>query len=185
MKRSALLGTVATALVAAAVVAAPVASGLKRGESVTPFHPKHLAGPLAGTSNCFPCTFQNRPQAQIWVNGDNAKNVVALAGTLSKSMKTYSGKEFKGLVVFLTTPATAAKVEAEVKKAAKDPSLTGVGMALIDTKNEAVEAYNINTDPTVKNTVIVYKDWKVADSFVNLTAADTTKLEKAIAGITR
>ena len=54
-------------------------SGLGKGENVTPFHPKHIVGPLAGSSNCFPCTFQNRPQVQAWINGDDAKNVAKIA----------------------------------------------------------------------------------------------------------
>ncbi|MDX1931170.1 MAG: hypothetical protein SFU56_01055 [Capsulimonadales bacterium] len=185
MNRALLLTSLAALVTGAAVVAAPLSSGLKPGESVTPFHPKHLAGPLAGTSKCFPCTFQNRPQVQVWVNGDDAKNVTALAGTLSKAMKTYNGTEFKGLVVFVTTPQTAAKTEAFVRTAARNPALSGVGMAVIDSRDSAIEAYNINTAKDVRNTVIAYRDWKVADSFVNLTAADTARLEKAIAGITK
>jgi hypothetical protein len=185
MKPNVVMGTIASSLAAVAVLAAPLSSGLKPGENVTPFHPKHLAGPLAGTTNCFPCTFQQRPQVQVWVNGDSTKNVNALATTLSKAMKSYSAQEFKGLVVFLTTPQTASKVEATVKETAKNPSVSGVDLAVIDTKNEAIEAYNINTTTDVKNTVIVYKNWKVANTFVNLTATDTAKLESAIAGIAK
>ena len=85
-----------------AALAAPLASGLKPGENVTPFHPRHLAGPLAGSTNCFPCTFQNRPQVQVWINGDAPQNVATLGKTLSSAMKTYQGKEYKALVVFLS-----------------------------------------------------------------------------------
>src|SRR6476469_9661761 len=107
MTRPAVLGILAAAA-AIPAFAAPLASGLNLGERVSPFHPKHIAGPLAGTSNCFPCTFQNRPQVQVWINGDNGKNALAFAGTLSKAMKAYQGKEFKGLVVFATTTETEA-----------------------------------------------------------------------------
>ena len=48
-------------------------SGISVGENVTPFHPNHISGPLANSTNCFPCTFQNRPQVQVWVNGDDLK----------------------------------------------------------------------------------------------------------------
>lgn len=167
-------------------VAAP-SGGLKRGESVTPFHPKHLAGPLAGSTDCFPCTFQNRPQVQVWVNGDSLANVAGIAETLSSAMKTYKAKEFKGLVVFLTTPKNAKSVEAAVAEAAKKPELAGVGMAVLDVKDDAVSAYKINTAASTKNVVYVYKNWKVAETLVNLSgdAAGQKTLSSAIASITK
>ncbi len=174
----------ATALIATAVFAAP-GSGLKVGESVTPFHPKHLAGPLAGTTNCFPCTFQNRPQVQVWVNGDNKANVVALAKTLSAEMKEHSKQEFKALVVVLTAPSKMAQAEAMVKEAAKTAGTEGVAMAVLASNSEAVKAYSVNTDASVKNTVFVYKNWKVESKFVNLRSADAAKLVAAIDGITK
>ncbi len=186
MKRIAVLAALAAAI-ALPALAVGVNSGLKPGQLVTPFHPKHLAGPLAGSARCFPCTFQNRPQVQVWVNGDNTKNVLPIASTLSKAMKAHSGKEFKALVVFLTTPQTAAKTEALVKEAAKNPTTAGVGMALLDTKDEAVLNYKINTGADVKNTVFVYKDWKVQNTFVNLTANDKGlgDLNKAIENVAK
>jgi len=187
MTRSAILGAlVATAAIPA--LASPLASGLKPGERVSPFHPNHIAGPLAGTTNCFPCTFQNRPQVQVWINGDNGKNALAFAGMLSKAMKTYQDKEFKGLLVFVTTPQTAAAAEKTAKSVAVSPAATGVGVALIDSKNEAIDEYKINTAADVKNTVFVYKNWEVQDKFVNLSAATNDgrdKLEKSIAGIAK
>ncbi|GAB4469799.1 MAG: hypothetical protein OHK0029_42490 [Armatimonadaceae bacterium] len=186
MNRTFLIGAVAAA-VAIPAFAAGVTSGLKPGQSVSPFHPKHLAGPLAGTDKCFPCTFQNRPQVQVWVNGDDAKNVTTIASNLSKAMKTHSDKEFKALVVFLTTPQNATKTEALVKAAAKMPETKGVGMAILDSKDEAVSNYKVNTSADVKNTVFVYKDWKVANTFVNLKADNKGigELNQAITGITK
>jgi hypothetical protein len=186
MNRSAFVGLVAAAL-AVPAFAAPLNSGLKSGERVSPFHPKHLAGPLAGTTNCFPCTFQNRPQVQVWVNGDDAKNIVAIGKSLNKAMETHKDKEFKALVVFLTTPKTAAKVEATVKSAAKMPELSKIGMALLNAEDDAVEMYKVNTSADVKNTVFVYKNWQVAQNFVNLKgdAKGLESLNTAIAGITK
>lgn len=185
-KRVTVLGALAAAL-AIPSLAAGVNSGLKPGQQVTPFHPKHLAGPLAGSDKCFPCTFQNRPQVQVWVNGDSAKNVLPIATTLSKAMKAHSGKEFKALVVFLTTPQTAAKTEAAVQEAAKNPATSGVGMALLDTKDEAIANYKINTAADIKNTVFVYKNWKVENTFVNLKADDKGlgDLNKAIENVAK
>lgn len=176
------------ALVAAAIpaFAAPVASGLKPGERVTPFNPKHLAGPLAGTEKCFPCTFQNRPQVQVWVNG-KPESVLPIATSLSKAMQSHKDKEFKALVVFVTTPKTVAQTEAFVKKAAQNPAVAGVGMAILDKDNEAVANYKINTESDVQNTVFAYKNWQVQKSFVNLAGdkAGLTQLDGAIAEVTK
>lgn len=163
-----------------------VNSGLQPGERVTPFHPSHIVGPLAGTSNCFPCTFQNRPQVQVWVNGDDKANVVAFAKTLSKAMETHKDKEFKALVVFVAPKSKHAELSKTIKDGAKMMGATNVGMALIDPSNEAVENYKINLDKSVKNTVLVYKDWKVQKSFVNLKGdkAGIDELNAAITSIT-
>lgn len=186
MSRSTLIGGIAAVAVAIPAFAAPLSSGLKPGDSVTPFHPKHVAGPLAGTTNCFPCTFQNRPQVQAWVNSD-PKTAIAIASTLSKAIKSHEDKEFKGLVVFLTTPKNEKKMAETVSKAAKDPRVAGVGMALLRSDDDAVSHYAINTSSSVKNTVIAYKNWKVSETLVNLTgdAAGQKKLNNAIASITK
>ena len=177
------LAIAALGIAGIAALAAPLTSGLKPGENVTPFHPRHLAGPLAGSTNCFPCTFQNRPQVQVWVNGDSPQNVAAFTKTLSRAMDAHKGQEFKALVVFLTTPTTEAGVRAMVTAAAKKPELKGVGMALLDTNNEAVSAYKINL--SAKNTVFAYKNWQVASAFTNLPgdASGIQKLEGAISGL--
>lgn len=163
-----LLGSIfgAAAVGAVAAFTFGLNSGLNPGESVTPFHPTHVGGPLANTTNCFPCTFQNRPQVQVWVNGDDTKNVHAIAKTLNAAMG--ENKEFKALVVFVTDKAGAEKVATHLKEAAKMPEMDKIGIAYIDKSNEAISNYKINLDSQVKNTVFVYKNWKVEQKFVNL-----------------
>lgn len=165
---------------AVAAMAFTVDSGLKPGENVTPFHPKHLSGPLAKTDKCFPCTFQNRPQVQVWVNGDEMGNVHSIAKTLNKAMD--GNKDFKALVVFVTdgnNDALASKIE----KAAATPGLGAVGMAVLDKSNEAIKAYKINLE--AKNTVFVYKNWKVEQKFVDLKGDEKglAKLNEAIKSV--
>lgn len=173
MKKSFWVGIVAAAL-AVTAFAGGSSSGLKPGESVTPFHPKHLAGPLAGTTNCFPCTFQNRPQVQIWVNGDSPENVAKLAKALDDAMGKYQGKEFKALVVILTD-GNDSKAADMVKGLVKDKGLNRVGIALGDKNAEFVKDYKINIGKEIKNTVITYKNWTVAKNIVNL-STDATGL---------
>ncbi len=57
-----------------------------------------------------------------------------------------------------------------------------VGLALLKGKSdEAIGGYKINTDPSVKNTVIVYRNRKASAVFVNWTAKETKELNAAIA----
>ena len=160
-------------------------SGIGVGENVSPFHPKHISGPLANSTNCFPCTFQNRPQVQVWVNGDDLKNVQAIAKTLNGAMEKNS--EFKALVVFVTSKENSEKVAGAVKEASQMPGLGKIGMALIDKNDDSISNYKINLGGDVKNTVFVYKNWKVAQKFVNLKGDDKGlgELNGAIASIVK
>lgn len=139
-------------------------SGLAKGEKISAFHPTHVAGPLAKSTDCFPCTFQNRPQVQVWVNGDDMKNVLSIAKTLNEQMVNNS--EFKALVVVITDDAKG--VSAQLEAASKNKGLDKVGMAYLGKKDKAVGQYKINLADDVKNTVFVYKNWTVAEKFVNL-----------------
>jgi len=90
MKKGLMISGVALGV--ASMAMAFVESGLNVGENVSPFHPKHVAGALKGTDQCFPCTYQNRPQVQAWVtNGDKA-TIHAMAGALDKAMAKYAVK---------------------------------------------------------------------------------------------
>jgi hypothetical protein len=180
---------VAAAGVAALAVVAFAApkSGLNPGESISPFHPRHVVGPLAGTNNCFPCTFQNRPQVQVWVNGDNPQNVKQIAATLASAMGTHKASEFKALIVFVAENPGDGKLPLTLKQIAKETKADKVGMAIVGRDDEALSSYKINLDASVKNTVLVYKNWQVADKMVNLIADDKGKaaLSAAITKITK
>jgi hypothetical protein len=169
-------GAVATVALAATAFAFAPNSGLKPGEMVSPFHPKHVVGPLAGSENCFPCTFGNRPQVQVWINGDNDANVSSIAKTLGVAMDKYKSTEFKALVVFVTNNPNDAKLADKLKAVAKATKSEKVGMAIIGKSDSALQDYKINTSADVKNTVLVYKNKSVASSMVNL-KADTNGLK--------
>ncbi len=184
MKRTTIL--LGSAL-AAFALAKGVNSGLNKGEDVSPFHPNHFSGPLANTDKCFPCTFQNRPQVQVWVNGDSMENVAKIATKLGAEMKENEKAEFKALVVFVAEGDKAEKAKAAGLELVKKAGLKGVAMATISPSNEAIKAYKINVSPEVKNTVLVYKNWKVADKMVNLKAdaAGLKALDGAIESVAK
>lgn len=56
-----------------------------------------------------------------------------------------------------------------------------VGLALLKGKSdESLQGYKISTDPSVKNTVIVYRNRKATAVFVNWTPKETKQLNAAI-----
>lgn len=147
---------------------ASIDSGIAVGKTVTPFHPNHVSGPDKGTNNCPPCTYGNRPAVQVWVNGDDMKNVAVVAKTLNDAVKKNSGSEFKAFIIVLTDPANSKTVAGDLQKLAKDTGASDIGIAYLLKTDSAVKAYGINLSSDVKNTVLVYKNKKVASKFVNL-----------------
>ncbi|MDK3158862.1 hypothetical protein QPK87_20100 [Kamptonema cortianum] len=156
-------------------------SGLKVGESVTPFHPQHIAGPDKGTDTCPPCKYGNRPAVQVWVNGDANENVAAIANTLSARVAN-SKAELKGFVINLTRCDACVKATDTIAEMVKSKN---IGIAHLSSQDEAVTNYKVSTEADVKNTVFVYKNRKVAAKFVNLKAdaAGLKALNAAIDGI--
>lgn len=175
-----------TLIALSAVAFAGPNSGLKPGEAITPFHPTHVAGPLAGSTDCFPCTFQNRPQVQVWVNGDDSANVGKIVSTLNKAMEANKAKEFKAMVVILA-PAGKKGAYVSMVKGMISNLKQPTAVSVLEKNEDAVSAYKINTSAEVKNTVLVYKNWKVAETMTNLKAdeAGVKSLNAAIAKIAK
>lgn len=151
---------------AASMAMAFVNSGLAVGENVSPFHPKHVAGALKGTDSCFPCTYQNRPQVQAWVTNGDKETVHAMATALDKAMAKYSNKEFKAMVVIVAPKAAAAEIEKQAPMMQK--MWKNVSISYLSPDNPAVAAYKINLKAA--NTVFAYKNWTVAQKFVDVKA---------------
>lgn len=158
----------AAALAIPVVAMRPVDSGLKAGESVTPFHPNHVAGPLAGTKNCFPCTFKARPAIQVWVNGDSEENVIKLAKCLQENIDSHKDKEFKAMIVWIGPSTDCQACAGHLKSIAEKSGAKDVAFAVIGKDDPAIAAYKINLDKSVKNTLIAYKSWKVEANMVNV-----------------
>jgi hypothetical protein len=161
-------GVTAAALVASALALSSIESGLKAGESVSPFHPTFVAGPLVGEDACFPCTYKNRPQVQVWVNGESEETLVSIAKSLQQNVESHKGKEFQAMIVYVGPSKDCMSCATKLKAVAEKSGAKDVSFAVIGKKDEAVSAYKINLDPSVKNTVIAYKNWKVVSTAVNV-----------------
>jgi len=161
-------------------------SGLKVGEMVSAFHPKHVTGPHKGTDACPPCTFGNRPMVQVWVNGDELKNVAAIAKTLNAVQKEKSKSELKTFVIVLTDPAKVKETATLIEALAARTGANDVAMAYLPKNDGAIADYKVNIDSDVKNTVFIYRNRKVDTKIVNLKADEKglAELTKSIEKIT-
>jgi hypothetical protein len=163
---------------AAAMAMAFVNSGLEKGEMVSPFHPKHVAGALKGTDSCFPCTYKNRPQVQAWVtNGDQA-TIVGMAKALDGAMAKYGKQEFKAMVVIVAPKSAHSMIEKNA--GAMQGMFKNVSISYLSPDDAAVKAYKVNLK--AKNTVFAYKNWKVENKMVDV-AADEKGLASVAAAI--
>jgi F420-0:gamma-glutamyl ligase-like protein len=115
------------------------------------------------------------------VNGDDPKNIVAIAKNLQSEINKNKKAEFKAMIVVLGDKAALKPV---VKAAATEANTPDVAMAILPKTDEAVKNYKINLAADVKNTVFVYRNWKVSDSMVNL-KADTKGLNALNAAIAK
>lgn len=180
MKRTA-FGFAAALALALPVLAFSPTSGLKPGDMTSAFEPIHVAGPDKGTETCPVCKYGSRPAVQVWHNGDAAQNVVDLANHLDKKVAA-SKNEFKAFTVGIAD--TEAQRDAVVKIGGM---IEGghVGVTYLASSDPALKAYKINTDSSVKNTVIVYKDRKVVATMVNVKAdkAGLKALDAALAKV--
>jgi protocatechuate 3,4-dioxygenase beta subunit len=167
------------AAVAIPAIAFKLDSGLAVGESVTPFHPKHLSGPDKGTDTCPPCKYGSRPAVQIWANGETAENIAAFAKLLSAEVAD-SKADLKAFIINLA-PNESAEHSA-TKMATGAPA--NIGFAMLPSTDQAVKNYKVNTSNDVKNTVFVYRNKKVVAKFVNL-KADKAGLGQLVAAIDR
>jgi len=150
-------------------------SGPGVGDMVSAFEPTHVTGPDAGTNTCPVCKYGNTPAVQVWVNGDKLENVSKIADTLESAIKMQGSAKLKGFIVFIK-PKNESKdmVEGQLKMIASKCHLKNVGLVYVDgPKSEPIETYNINTNSSVKNTVLVYHNRKVNANFVNLQGDDS------------
>jgi bacterioferritin-associated ferredoxin len=162
----------AVAALATSVVAMRgIESGLKPGESVSPFHPKHLSGPLAGTDKCFPCTYKAAPQVQVWVNHDSVENCVKIANELQRAMDMHKAEKVQAMMVFVGMSKDCPGCLAHANEVIEKSDAKDVQFSVVGKDDEAVKAYKINLDKSVKNTVIAYKGWKVVTNVANVEGA--------------
>jgi protocatechuate 3,4-dioxygenase beta subunit len=181
-KKQILAGVLFTSLGVTALAGA-LSSGLRVGDNVSPFEPTHVTGPDKGTQTCPVCKYGATPAVQVWVNGDSIKNVVPIAKELNAKVE---GSKFRAFIVFLIDPKDEAQTTKTLTDIATKNKLQKVAFVVLDKTDRAVSAYKVNTSSQIKNTVIVYKDRRVTQKFVNLhsTKEGLGELQAAVTQVT-
>jgi protocatechuate 3,4-dioxygenase beta subunit len=170
-------------------LAHPPESGVPVGEMLLSIRPRHVSGPDRGTNVCPLCQYPDNPAVQVWVNGDDERNVAAIAAALDAQVGEKPAARLKAFVVY----ANAARqpddqLLARLEPVAARSGLKRVAFVFITSGDlVAVRDNSINVDPAVRNTVFVYKQRKVAAKFVNLTADSRglAALRAAVSAIVR
>ena len=108
------------------------------------------------------------PQIQVWINNDDSANVEKLVKTLNDAVIANKAKYLKAFFIFVDP--TGKKIEPKLADIAKRTNCNDVALAYLSPKDSAVKAYKVNLDPSVKNTVMLYRDRTVTSTKVNLVA---------------
>jgi len=172
--RSLITGFVAIAIVGVGLtlLAGPETprSGVEKGSILPAYNPTHVTGPDKGTATCPVCKYPRNPAVQVWVHTDDEKNVTAIAKELENIARSHSEAKFKPFVVFVNAKREDGEaLGARLQELGTRLGLEHVALAYLPGPDHpAVKGYGINTDPSVKNTVFVYKNRTVEAKFVNL-----------------
>lgn len=137
-------------------------SGLAVGQSVEPWTPLHVAGPDKGTRTCPVCTYLSRPAIVVFAKqGPNTRQLLVEVENL---LARHEKAELKGFVTLLDSTS------AELEQLAADEQIVLTSLCLPDaeTGEKDLAAYRVNSK--VDNTIIVYRDYKVVATFVDLEA---------------
>jgi protocatechuate 3,4-dioxygenase beta subunit len=147
-------------------------SGLRVGDEVVPWNPVHVAGPDRGTNACPVCTYLGRPAVLIFTK--EGANAAALAVRLEKLVGEHRNSELKGFVVVLDgRPERLSKLAADLK-------IAGIGLCHPDPRTREHDLRSYKIVPAADNTVLIYREYKVVATFVNLDAADWRRVEAAV-----
>jgi hypothetical protein len=154
------------------VASKPPLSGLAEGESVEPWTPVHVAGPDKGTRTCPVCTYLSRPAIVVFARqGANTNKLLAEVENL---LAKHGKDKLKGFVTVLD----ASPEELEQLATSEGIVLTSLCYPDPTTGEKDLAAYKIN--PKVENTVILYKDYEVVATFVDLNADDAAQLKEGV-----
>ena len=128
--------------------------------------------------------YGSRPAVQVWINSDSDADAAALAEALQKEVTANAGAQLKGFVIFDNPRAEPPSAMASrLNRIAASQPVPSIDLAYLGgPADENVREYQMNTDPAVRNTILLYRDKEVKAKFINLPAdaAGLAALDAAI-----
>jgi len=156
---------------ASAEKAAPLESGLKKGERPDTFDVQDCTGPAAGKRLCYFCRYGLRPVCGIFVrelDGD----VAELIGQVDRTVREHRDKRLAAFVVYLGRNTSDA--EAALKDLAAEQNVRSTPLTILAGKYEDLKAsYRLADEAAI--TVITWRRGIALDNF----ASGDTELSEA------
>ena len=150
----------------------PPASGLRPGEQVEPWNPIHVTGPDRGTNLCPVCTYLEKPVIVVFAK--DTTNTAMLASRLELLARKHRAAGLRLVVAVVDIGPDRAKA------LAADLKFTDLSLCYLTPKSGPKELKAYRIDPAAENTVMVYKNYTIAATFVNLPAKDDGKVAEVI-----
>jgi len=149
-----------------------ITSGLQPGDDIVPWNPIHVSGPDAGTNACPVCTYGERPAIVIFAQ--NGPDAGQLAEKLDALVVQQKARQLKGFLIVLGTDP------ASLKQMASAINAPHIGICYPDPATLAQDLKSYKISPAAKNTVIIYKNYKVSSNFVDLPADRFDEVSEAV-----
>ncbi len=171
------------AVLCGAVVAGELKSGPQAGDKVPgAFHPYNVTGENAGKTACLYCAAGDSPTAVVFARtGDDPMTQKLLKALDAQAVKNAKADMYS----FAVFQGDKAKLEPQLKDAAKKAELKKLVLAIEDTEDPIPAKYNLNKDADV--TVILYVDRVVKANFSfekgKLTDKDIDTIVKSVSKI--
>jgi hypothetical protein len=150
-------------------------SGLQKGDDIESWNPIHVAGPNKGTNACPVCTYLALPAVVIFAKDNDQLPI--LAGDLQNLIDQNKERKLKGFLIALNSTPQQLQQLAEAR------NIKSIGLCYPDpvTRDHDLKLYKIN--PAARNTILLYKDYKIAANFVDLDPADFQPVISAVSDL--
>lgn len=171
-------------LILACVLAVPLDSGLRVGEESPAFDPQHAWGPDKGSHACPMCKYGRIQGVLYWVGADPGSDEVrTMAIFLERESARRGGQRFKAYLIY-TNPNRdpLPQVDSRLASLGRELDLRHVAVTYVPSPTDRKTAGVNRINPRTRNTIIVYRQRRVVEKFVDFepTVENLERLSAAV-----
>ena len=160
--------------------ASSLQSGLAIGSNCPAFEPAHLSGADKGKRACPMCKYGHQQGVMVWYNHTNLDELKGFVGSMEREMEQRGEKKFRVFMLYMnptyhiTDKTGQSALRTKITKWSNDQNLKRVAMLWVPSPvdEETCGLYQIN--PSVKNTVFLYRERTVVSKWINVDYDDKT-----------